>query len=829
MKNRKSLRLDGAWTLFNKDKSIVIEATVPDCHGLDTIATIFVNGQKAANTNNQFRRYIIDITRLVGPGENKIAISFEDATRYAQEAAEAYPYYVPDMFNMSGAQHGFPCRNFIRKEQCSFSWDWGPAFAPCGHGTLSLSLLVHESKVSLWWPRGMGDLTGQTLYPVTVQVSEVAGDIAGASALFHETFQCGFRTCRLVQDAVDGNLAKGTGFWFEVNGVSFFAKGTNWIPTHAFDKLGTWEKKKFLLESCIEASMNMIRIWGGGIYEEDAFYDFCDRHGILIWQEFMFACALCPSDTEFLDNVRHEVEHQVKRLKGHPSLVLWSGNNENQEFMVKGWDEATVENPYIFAIDYNKLYIETIRDVVLKLDPTRSFISSSPSAGVISETPYTERYVLKDCEKGLYGDVHFYDYKHNGRHVEHYPNTRFASEYGAQSMPSFSLWKTVSTLKDWHPLSRLSIHRNHHANGQQEILQQIEMQFKLPRVLSKYYNTDPKGSSHQVSGDTREVLMDVFCFLSQVVQARSIGSQTEHYRRGQGSPYKTMGALYWQWKWKMLHYYIKRAFQDVLISTVELPDNRGLEIHVSNTKQIEAQGTLSIRSYGIDGIELNLPLTHEEVPFFVQPQSSQCVLTLSDHVLKKAVGHSKGDQQWQLLSIDANVASDDKDSKLLKGSHTTTTPKSNQALRTFHLYPSREPFPVEELSSETSIIIEDMRFQPSESRSNSRCTKNIIMPRDGGDGDSEEEEFSVEFTIQSTAIAGYVWLEWIRPLNEESKVVDGENDASYGYFDDNGFWLLPLDKKVVRYYGRGRCDPPPNASDISIKSLFDALQSFDFK
>ncbi|KAG0259501.1 hypothetical protein DFQ27_004037 [Actinomortierella ambigua] len=837
---RTTQTLNGTWTLHNNDKTILIDAGVPgqvhdallksgylkedpyfglnyvdekflalihdkwtytrtftletggsntntkvflDCHGLDTIATIDINGQTATKTNNQFRRYVVDISSLINPGENTIAISFDDATAYALEASEAYPYYVPDMFNISDAQHGFPCRNFVRKEQCSFSWDWGPAFAPCGiwrpielhvvdsfqvlqwhwnvamseesrdvwelqitadcysvdvtevdcfitlesldkstsiplnfdskhhmsneYCTLILSAKVPADKVSLWWPRGLGN---QSLYQVTVQIFKAQGSAGGPKMLFNDVFRCGFRTCRLVQDSVDHPLASGTGFWFEVNGVSLFAKGTNWIPAHAFDKLGSWKKKRLLLESCMVANMNMIRIWGGGVYEDDVFYDYCDRHGIMIWQEFMFACALYPTDAEFLGNVRQEVEYQVKRLGGHPSLILWSGNNENQEFMVKGWDKATVENPYIFSIDYHKLYIETIRDAVLKLDRTRSFISSSPSAGIVSESPYTERYVLKDAERGLYGDVHFYDYKHDGRHAENFPNTRFASG-----------------------------------------------------------------------------------------------------------------------KWKMLHHFVKRAFQDILVSTVELPGRQGLEVHVSNNKQVEAGGVLTIRSHRIDGVELKLAQP-SEIPFHVGAQSSTCVLTLPDCVLRSTEGGGDGDADssyWQLVSIGAYVTNDLRDKHSDDGSQT----RREQLPRTFHLYPTREPFPIEQLSSETSIIIEDVRLQPSgwsHNENSSSTSHKREYDKDDEDRDKEEEGFVVEFTIQSTAVAGYVWLEWTRPFVGGSNGVADEETPSFGYFDDNGFWLLPLYKKVVRYHGRGRCTSPPKISDISIKSLFDALQSFDF-
>ncbi|KAF9586328.1 hypothetical protein BGW38_006810 [Lunasporangiospora selenospora] len=422
-----------------------------DCEGLDTIASVVVNGQEIGRTENQFRHFQWNISKVLKPKENVVSISFKSATLVAKKEAENYPYYVPDMFNMSAAQHGYPCRNFIRKEQCSFSWDWGPAFAPCGiwrpisvkfdydgilvsdwfletslsetatHWQINIHLIIHSDRprecsvqtrfsgdlpehsellqvaagkdtykividiertlVKMWWPRGYGD-------PTTYDVRAGLLDETSTVVAIHD-FVCGFRTCNLVQDPIlDRNQdSKGDSFHFSVNEMDLFAKGTNWIPGHVFDQLVTLEKKRVLLESCVAANMNMIRIWGGGRYETDEFYQLCSELGIMVWQEFMFACALCPSNDGFLDNVRKEVVDQVQRLMVHPCIVLWSGNNENQEFMVKG----------------------------------------SPSAGVISRQPYTERYILQDSERGLYGDVHFYDYKHNGMHVENYPNARFVS------------------------------------------------------------------------------------------------------------------------------------------------------------------------------------------------------------------------------------------------------------------------------------------------------------------------------------------------------------------------------------------------------------------
>ncbi|KAF9954218.1 hypothetical protein BGZ72_004753 [Mortierella alpina] len=424
------------WVLtkeFYIEKDALFTAAFLDCEGLDTIASILLNGTEIGKAENQFLRHVFDVKNALLVGQNTLQIQFEDAVHFAKERAGAYPYYVPDMFNMSAAQHGFPRRNFIRKEQCSFSWDWGPAFAPCGiwrpislrldeqgifvknwnlvtsfstdkncweicidlfsdrSQQLTLRALFKEDlpscehqlvvirgdnkahhsffldEVSRWWPRGYGK---QKLYNLDVTLLN-EHSIAVAS----KSFQCGFKTCELVQDPlVKGQL--GDAFHFRVNDLDIFAKGANWIPGHVFDSLMTMDKKRELLSSCVAANMNMIRIWGGGRYETDEFYQLCSELGIMVWQEFMFACALYPTDDAFLKNVKEEVVYQVSRLMVHPCIVLWSGNNENQEFMVKNWDEATAVNPYVFTVDYHKLYIETIMATVQEVDRSRSFIST---------------------------------------------------------------------------------------------------------------------------------------------------------------------------------------------------------------------------------------------------------------------------------------------------------------------------------------------------------------------------------------------------------------------------------------------------------------------
>ncbi|KAF8940871.1 hypothetical protein BGZ58_004339 [Dissophora ornata] len=436
-------------TTWVYEKEFVLEEepftiAVLDCEGLDTIANITLNDVQVGSVRNQFRRYFFNVHDTLKAGSNRLRIEFADAVEHAKEQAEAYPPIslkldehsvlvknwglttslnaVKDAWELKIRFEGLCDRDQTLRAGLKFDDDmptieWSLDIT-AGEYVAQKSFLIRKSRFKQWWPRGYGEPNLCSLH-VTV-MNENMVEIAS------HLFQCGFRTCELIQDPLV-QKQPGDAFKFRVNGVDIFAKGTNWIPGHAFDRLATIEKKRSLLESCVSANMNMIRIWGGGRYETDEFYQLCDELGIMVWQEFMFACALYPTNEEFLDNIKYEVSDQVKRLMVHPCIILWSGNNENQEFMVKGWDVATVLNPYVFTVDYHKLYIETIMSTLHTLDVTRPFISTSPSAGLISKNPYTERYILQESERGLYGDVHFYDYKHNGLHVENYPKARFVS------------------------------------------------------------------------------------------------------------------------------------------------------------------------------------------------------------------------------------------------------------------------------------------------------------------------------------------------------------------------------------------------------------------
>ncbi|XP_020629469.1 beta-mannosidase-like isoform X2 [Orbicella faveolata] len=557
--------------------------------GLDTVATILVNGIQVGKSKNMFHRYIFNVKGALKTGLNTIKVRFTSAVLYAKGQAKKSPYRVPPQCPVC-VQRGECHGNFIRKEQCSFSWDWGPAFVPQGiwrnvllqaydsavirditvtptkgsvnvtwqllvttfidaaedgvTGTLLLSLPQMSrsqklpiklsqglQKVSLpvmsftekdcvkpWWPQGYGK---PNLY--TVKVVFVSSSGKEQSSVSRNM---GFRKVNLVQEHIKD--APGRGFHFEINDLPMFLKGANWIPADAFEDRVTSSVLRNLLQSAADANMNVLRNWGGGIYQHDEFYSIADELGLLVWEEFMFACAMYPADQEFLNSVKEEVRYQVRRLHHHPSVMLWSGNNENEAALAEDWYN-TSSTFSRYANDYVKLYIDTIRETLEEEDKSRPFLSSSPSNGVDTEM---EGWIAKTPSSPYWGDVHFYDYKMDCWNVSGYPKPRFASEYGFQSYPSFETLAEVSVEGDWTYDSAFMEHRQHHGDGNEQMLYQAQKHFKLPS-----------------SSDPLKKFMDTL-FITQVTQAQCMKTETEHYRRlqselvqGKG---KTMGTIYWQ-------------------------------------------------------------------------------------------------------------------------------------------------------------------------------------------------------------------------------------------------------------------------------------------
>lgn len=373
----------------------------------------------------------------------------------------------------------------------------------------------------------------------------------------------GFRTVELVQEPVNpSNLEDGLTFNFRINGVDLFAMGSNWIPNSVLPEYtNDLEYVRYLLQSAKDANMNMLRVWGGGLYETNEFYSMADEMGIMIWHDFMFACALYPTDDDFLASVRSEIEQQVQRLQYHPSIVLWAGNNENEMAIAGPWWPEVMAWSKKLRESYATLYVDTIKPIVEVLDSTRPYMESSPSNGALSKSqPYAIARVPNDNK---FGDVHHYDYLADSFEWTSFPSTRFASEYGFQSYPSFNALRSISTPNDWkYPLTPNILHRQHRLTGEAEVKLQIKMHF----------NELAAGGIDKLK---------TFVYVSQLTQAIAIKTETEFYRRNrfidpETKLGKTMGALYWQlndvWQaptwssieyggvWKMLHYFARRFF-----------------------------------------------------------------------------------------------------------------------------------------------------------------------------------------------------------------------------------------------------------------------------
>ncbi|CAG2174502.1 unnamed protein product, partial [Oppiella nova] len=458
--------------IFNADESVINKNGVYlVCHGLDTISKIYLNDVFIGSTDNMFIRYKFDIKPNLRLGQNLIRISFESAVTYAKKVHDQHIHtrYIVPPESSPFVQRGELHANYIRKMQSSFSWDWGPSFptqgiwknieveaidsaiirdisvktiplnndkwvlnttlyfesiyrssfeallqisiyntllyrsrvqlspSSDGSATMNLQIPVNESIViHKWYPNGMGS---QMLYELRVALTTT-------EETFDKSIKIGFRTIELIQDPIN---PKGLTFYFRVNGLPLYAKGSNWIPGHIFQESLTTEYLRNLLQSTREANMNMLRVWGGGVYESDEFYEMADELGVLIWHDFMFACALYPVNDEFLISVNTEITQQVRRLQHHPSIALWAGrwNNENEAALAQMWWPEIFMNRQIYTRDYIKLYVEVIREIVLREDNSRPYLTSSPSNGL--ET-IKNNWLSNDPQSNIYGDVHFYYY-----------------------------------------------------------------------------------------------------------------------------------------------------------------------------------------------------------------------------------------------------------------------------------------------------------------------------------------------------------------------------------------------------------------------------------
>uniref|UniRef100_A0A8D9A481 beta-mannosidase n=1 Tax=Cacopsylla melanoneura TaxID=428564 RepID=A0A8D9A481_9HEMI len=432
-------------------------------------------------------------------------------------------------------------------------------------------LAVPASDVNLWWPNGYGE---QPLYQLEVT-------LASGVELSTKTVKIGFKTLELVQTFVDSkNESKGRNFYFNVNQVPIYAKGSNLVPVDILPEKSNNETTiRNLLVATQEANMNMLRVWGGGVYMSDYFYETCDELGILIWQDMMFACNNYPTTPNFLKSVRAEISQAVRRIQHHACVAVWAGNNEMEGATKQHWYDNGGDEETTFK-EYAELYGNTIKPLVLEFDPTRPYLTSSPTNGI--ETEKSKYYLADNVYSSLYGDTHNYDYSANLWDPAYAPTSRFCSEFGIQALPQLSTLQKVAKADDLKSLSTEFFQSRQHLGGGNSILR--------------------SSVSHQFDYDDSTSL-EYFAYLSQVYQAGAIKTITEQMRRDKGVLHEdgkghNMGALYWQlndvWQaptwssidyngnWKLLHHFARKFFAPVLLSPVLDPKTHSVQVYLLN-------------------------------------------------------------------------------------------------------------------------------------------------------------------------------------------------------------------------------------------------------
>jgi len=593
-------------------------ATAPQvvvrCEGLDTLATIEVNGQLAGTADNMFRTWEWDVRSLLRTGTNSLRIRFVSVLPLIREKQAQRRMYS---WNAKGGV-AYWGTAYVRKMACNFGWDWGPKLVSAGiwkpiclviwsggriedahirqhhptangpvflevtakvSGAAAIRVTVTEDHSNipvsppttaepgvpirteipsprLWWPNGMGD---QPLYRVTVESLDAEGNL-----LDRREWRTGLRTIAL-QRLPD---AWGESFQFAINGIPFFAKGANWIPMDPFPSAQKPERLRSLLEAATAAHMNMIRVWGGGVYAGEDLLDACDELGLLVWQDFMFACSTYPTDDPaFLASVAEEARDAIRRIRHRACLALWCGNNELEQGLVADhWSETTMSWE-----DYGRLFDRLLPDLVAELDPDTAYWPSSPHSPL-------ER---KNFNSALEGDAHLWEVWFTDAPFESYRNCghRFNSEFGFQSFPELATVAAFAHPADWNISGPVFEHHQRSGPGNVRIFQKIMDWFRVPK-------------------DFPSTLV-----LSQLVQALAISHGVEHWRR---SMPRGMGTLYWQlndnwpcasWssidsfgRWKALHYAARRFFAPLLVSAVE---NEGTTaVHITSDLLVHARGTV---------------------------------------------------------------------------------------------------------------------------------------------------------------------------------------------------------------------------------------------
>ncbi|MDY6874189.1 MAG: glycoside hydrolase family 2 protein, partial [Chloroflexota bacterium] len=594
--------------------------------GLDTLTDVYLNGECLGKTDNAFRSYAWEVKDLLNEGENQIWIVFHSPVNYVKQLQEKNPLPSPEQSIQGGP--------YLRKAPCQWGWDWGPMLPPIGiwkdarlvgyskarlgpvhlqqdhhfggevtvtaeaeiekwadpplqlcmtmvdpdgktfattckvlNGTAAASIELPEPQ--LWWPNGYGD---QPLYQVRVSLRTEDEDL-----LDQQTFQLGLRALELVQR----EDKYGESFTFVINGVPVFAKGANWIPADSFPTRITREMLEGRLSDAAEAHHNMIRVWGGGLYESEDFYDLCDQAGILVWQDFLFSCSIYPlGDEAFVENIRQEVVDNVQRLRHRASLALWCGNNEmDWGWEAWGWNMEELE-PYREA--YKAFFYETLPAWLNELDPETAYWFSSPSSGTPFENAnYNER-----------GDAHYWEVWHGSKpftaYREQYP--RFMSEFGFQSLAPLKTIQAFADESHWNLTDYIIEHHQRNPWASALFMGQMALYYRMP------------------------VDFPSLVYMTMVLQSEGIRYGVEHWRRNR---HRVSGTLYWQlndcwpvasWssidyfgRWKALHYASRKFYAPLLLSIEDDEQTAQMKVHLTSDLQTTWTGEVHWRLMRLDG------------------------------------------------------------------------------------------------------------------------------------------------------------------------------------------------------------------------------------
>lgn len=656
---------------FDVDEELLAQQhIVLVCEGLDTLAEISINGTFLAKTDNMHRTWKFQAKKLLHPGKNEIQIVFRSVLRFIED----YPYEAHKKINYipCGSMKG---NQLLRKAHSMFGWDWGPQTIDAGifrdiylqgyshariedirihqqhaknvsvQTSITLSESVPGQKLcvelsedsadkplqtklcktnadgvaavdfvienpKLWWPNDYGD---QPLYIVRTTLLDEDG-----TSLESITRRIGLRTLTISQEKDEW----GNEFAFCVNGVKIFTRGGNYIPDDCLYTRITEKKLDYILESCRRAHFNCVRVWGGGYYPSDAFYDLCDEKGLIVWQDLMYACNVYDVTDAFAENCRQETYDNVRRLRHHASLGLWCGNNEIESAW-DHWGDFQKETPYLRA-DYIRLFEEVLPKAVQEADGETFYWHSSPSSGGCFDNP-------DDANRG---DTHYWDVWHGQKPFTDYRKYffRFCSEFGFQSFPCAKTVNSFTLEDDRNIFSRVmeSHQKNDAANG--------KMLYYLSENL-RY----PKDLTHLL-------------YASQVLQGMAIKYGVDHWRRNRG---RCMGTLYWQinddwpapsWssidyfgRWKALHYMAQKFYAPHAVS-MTLEDHR-CHVYFSNESFETTAYSLTLSIRDLSGNVLETYETKGNSPAFSAIETAVVDICSwedqKDDVFLEAVIHTK--------------------------------------------------------------------------------------------------------------------------------------------------------------------------------------------